>query len=69
MAAKMAVEDFGGKVLGRPIELLIADHQNKPDIAAAKAREWFDTQKSRGAARCRGFRNSLGGPRNCERSQ
>ncbi|MGA7326363.1 MAG: ABC transporter substrate-binding protein [Rhodomicrobium sp.] len=46
MAARMAVEDFGGKVLGRPIELLIADHQNKPDIAAAKAREWFDTQNA-----------------------
>jgi branched-chain amino acid transport system substrate-binding protein len=43
-AAKMAVEDFGGKVLGRPIEMLVADHQNKADIAAAKAREWFDTQ-------------------------
>lgn len=43
-AAKMAVEDFGGKVLGRPIEVLVADHQNKAEIAAAKAREWFDTQ-------------------------
>jgi branched-chain amino acid transport system substrate-binding protein len=43
-AAKMAVEDFGGKVLGRPIEILIADHQNKAEIAAAKAREWFETQ-------------------------
>jgi branched-chain amino acid transport system substrate-binding protein len=43
-AAKMAVEDFGGKVLGRPIEVLVADHQNKAEIASAKAREWFDTQ-------------------------
>jgi branched-chain amino acid transport system substrate-binding protein len=43
-AAHMAVEDFGGKALGRPIEILVADHLNKPDIAAAKAREWFDTQ-------------------------
>ena len=42
-AAKMAVEDFGGKVLGKPIEVA-ADHQNKPDIASATAREWFDTQ-------------------------
>jgi branched-chain amino acid transport system substrate-binding protein len=41
-AAHMAVEDFGGKVLGRPIELLVADHQNKPDIAAAKAAQWLD---------------------------
>ena len=44
-AARMAVEDFGGKVLGKPIELVYADHQNKADIAANKAREWFDTQK------------------------
>ena len=43
-AARMAVEDFGGKVLGRPIEVLVADHQNKPDIASAKAREWFDNE-------------------------
>jgi branched-chain amino acid transport system substrate-binding protein len=43
-AAKMAVEDFGGKVLGKPIEVIAADHQNKPDVAAAKAREWFDAE-------------------------
>ncbi len=43
-AAKMAVEDFGGKVLGKPIEVISADHQNKPDIASATAREWFDNQ-------------------------
>jgi branched-chain amino acid transport system substrate-binding protein len=43
-AAKMAVEDFGGKVLGKPIEVVSADHQNKPDIASATAREWFDIQ-------------------------
>ena len=40
-AARMAVEDFGGKALGKPVEVLSADHQNKPDIAAARAREWF----------------------------
>ena len=44
-AARMAIEDFGGKVLGKPIELVYADHQNKADLAASKAREWFDTQK------------------------
>ncbi|WP_292931720.1 ABC transporter substrate-binding protein [Noviherbaspirillum sp.] len=44
-AAKMAVEDFGGKVLGKPIEVISADHQNKSDVAAGKAREWFDAQK------------------------
>ncbi|HEY9102041.1 ABC transporter substrate-binding protein [Chitinimonas sp.] len=43
-AAQMAVADFGGKVLGKPIEIVSADHQNKADIGAAKAREWFDTQ-------------------------
>ena len=42
--AKMAAEDFGGKVLGKPIEVIAADHQNKPDILSATAREWFDTQ-------------------------
>jgi branched-chain amino acid transport system substrate-binding protein len=43
-AAKMAVEDFGGQVLGVPIEVVSADHQNKADIASATAREWFDNQ-------------------------
>ncbi|MET0335972.1 MAG: ABC transporter substrate-binding protein [Rhizobacter sp.] len=43
-AIKMAIADAGGKINGKTIELLSADHQNKPDIAAAKAREWFDTQ-------------------------
>jgi branched-chain amino acid transport system substrate-binding protein len=41
-AARMAIEDFGASVLGAPIELMVADHQNKPDLAAAKAREWYD---------------------------
>lgn len=40
-AAKMAIEDFGGSVLGKRIELVSADHQNKADIGSAKAREWF----------------------------
>ena len=42
VAAQMAIDDFGGKVLGKPIQLVSADHQNKPDLAAAKAREWID---------------------------
>jgi branched-chain amino acid transport system substrate-binding protein len=41
-AARMAVEDVGGKVLGKPIEIIIGDHQNKPDVASAIARRWFD---------------------------
>lgn len=44
LAIQMAIDDFGGKVLGKPVELLSADHQNKPDIAASKSREWIDTQ-------------------------
>jgi len=42
-AARMAVEDFGGKVLDMPIEVVTADHQNKPDIASNIARQWYDT--------------------------
>jgi len=41
IAARMAVEDFGGKVLDKPIEIIFADHQNKPDIGSAIAREWY----------------------------
>jgi branched-chain amino acid transport system substrate-binding protein len=43
-AAKMAVSDFGGKVLGANIEIIGADHQNKADIASSKVREWVDQQ-------------------------
>jgi branched-chain amino acid transport system substrate-binding protein len=43
-AVKMAIEDFGGKVNGKKIEFIFADHLNKADIAAGKAREWFDAQ-------------------------
>jgi branched-chain amino acid transport system substrate-binding protein len=43
-AAHMAVEDFGGKVLGRSIEIVFADHQNKADLAASLARQWFDEE-------------------------
>ncbi len=43
-AATMAIEDFGGNVLGQPVELISADHQNKPDLATSIARRWFDTE-------------------------
>jgi branched-chain amino acid transport system substrate-binding protein len=43
-AIKMAVADMGGSIAGKKIEVVYADHQNKADVAAAKAREWFDTQ-------------------------
>lgn len=43
-AARMAVEDFGGTVLGKPIEIVQADHGNKPDTAAAIAKRWYDVE-------------------------
>ena len=43
-AARMAIEDLGGKVAGKPIELVHADHQNKTDIGLAIARRWFDNE-------------------------
>ena len=45
--ARMAVEDFGGAVLGKPVELLAADHQNKVDVGLAIARKWYDEQGAR----------------------
>jgi branched-chain amino acid transport system substrate-binding protein len=44
-AVRMAVADFGGKILGRPIEVVAMDNLNKADIASSQARAWFDTQK------------------------
>ncbi len=41
---RWAAQDFGGKVLNRPIEVLTADHQNKADVASSKAREWMDKE-------------------------
>ena len=45
VAAQLAIEDFGGKVRGLPIELVSADHQNKPDIGSAIANRWIDEEK------------------------
>jgi branched-chain amino acid transport system substrate-binding protein len=45
VAAQMAVEDFGGKVLGKTVEVIGADHQNKPDIGSNIARQWYDQEK------------------------
>jgi branched-chain amino acid transport system substrate-binding protein len=44
-AAQMAVDDFGGKVLGKPVQLISADTQDKPDIASGIARQWYDTDQ------------------------
>ena len=44
IAVELAVQDFGGSVLGRPIEVVQGDDQNKPDVAASLAREWIDSQ-------------------------
>src|SRR5438105_3464837 len=43
-AARMAVEDFGGEVLGQKIEIVTADHQNKPDLGVSIARRWYDVE-------------------------
>jgi branched-chain amino acid transport system substrate-binding protein len=43
-AARMAIEDFGGSVLGQKIEMVTGDHQNKPDLATSIARRWYDTE-------------------------
>jgi branched-chain amino acid transport system substrate-binding protein len=44
-AAQMAVDDFGGKVLGKPITVIVGDHQLKPDIGAGIARRWYDVEQ------------------------
>ncbi len=44
-AAQMAVDDFGGSVLGKPITLIVGDHQLKPDIGGALARRWYDVEQ------------------------
>jgi branched-chain amino acid transport system substrate-binding protein len=44
-AVEMAVKDFGGKVLGKPIQVISADYQSKADVAASKARQWYDVDK------------------------
>jgi branched-chain amino acid transport system substrate-binding protein len=43
VAAQMAVEEFGGKAAGKPVQVISADHQNKADISSNIARQWFDT--------------------------
>ncbi|MBU6270361.1 MAG: ABC transporter substrate-binding protein [Betaproteobacteria bacterium] len=44
VAARLAIEDAGGQVLGKPVELVVADHGHKPDIGSSLARRWFDTE-------------------------
>src|ERR1700710_3130639 len=44
-AAQMAVDDFGGKVLGKPISVIVGDHQPKPDIGGSIARRWYDVEQ------------------------
>jgi branched-chain amino acid transport system substrate-binding protein len=45
LATRMAIEDHGGKALGRPVEVISGDHQNKPDVGGALARRWIDTDR------------------------
>src|SRR6201994_3907473 len=44
-AVQMAVADYGGKVKGKPVEVIAADHQNKPDVGVGIARNWYDNEK------------------------
>src|ERR1700733_9142248 len=44
-AVEMAVADYGAKVKGKPVEVVVADHQNKPDVGIAIARNWYDNEK------------------------
>src|SRR3979490_569249 len=44
-SAQMAVHHFGGKVLGKPVSVIVGDHQLKPDIGASLARRWYDTEQ------------------------
>src|SRR6202161_4463950 len=44
-AVQMAVADYGGKVKGKPVEVIVADHQNKPDVGLNIARNWYDNDK------------------------
>jgi branched-chain amino acid transport system substrate-binding protein len=44
-AAQMAVDDFGGKVLGKPVSVIVGDHQLKPDIGSSIARRWYDVEQ------------------------
>ena len=57
IAARMAIEDVGGKVLGKPIDIRVADHQSKADVGASIARQWFEADKVDMAI---GFDNSSG---------
>jgi branched-chain amino acid transport system substrate-binding protein len=45
LAARMAVEDFGGTMLGKPIDIVVADHLNKADVASGMAQQWFESEK------------------------
>src|SRR5438132_4175477 len=45
VAARMAVEDFGAAKKGMKVEIISADHQNKPDVGSSIARQWYDTEK------------------------
>ncbi|MBT2817714.1 ABC transporter substrate-binding protein, partial [Staphylococcus coagulans] len=44
-AAQMAIDDFGGTVLGKPISIVVGDHQLKADIGASLARRWYDVEQ------------------------
>src|SRR3712207_9079226 len=51
ISARMAAEDHGGQTLGKPVEVVGGDHQNKPDVGGALARRWVDTDRDRKSTR------------------
>ena len=61
-AAQMAVDDFGGQVLGKPITVISADHQLKPDIASGIASRWYDRRPGRPDRRRAGLRRGSRSP-------
>jgi branched-chain amino acid transport system substrate-binding protein len=52
-AARLAIEEFGGQVLGQKIELVFADHQQKPEVGLNIARQWLDEARSTSSSTCR----------------
>ena len=59
-AVQMAVADYGGKVKGKPVEVIAADHQNKPDVGVGIARNWYDNERSTPSSTCRPPRRAAG---------
>ena len=53
IAAQLAVEDYGGKAAGKPVDVITADHQNKTDVGVGIARRWYDVESVDAILTCR----------------